>query len=113
MWTLLRCVGKAVVVKGGKALLNAASGGVLGEALEVAEYAWEEYSRQTRERPSLAELQGLAQMPGGEGRKLAAEVAQEVAADQPDAVRQNLAVYLELIPATLRRSLRRPSDPAG
>ena len=38
---------------------------------------------------------------------------QAVAADQPPEVRQALTAYLTQVPAAIRRSLRRPSDPTG
>ena len=113
-WPILRAVGKALVVRGGKFLLNAVSGGVLGEAVEVVQYAWEEWQKETgSEEARQASLQALAQAPIQEVRRHAAEVVQEVAADQPEAVRQNLVNYLTHIPATVRRSLRRASDPSG
>ena len=44
-WSILKVVGKALVVRGGKFLLNAVSGGVLGEAVDVVQYAWEEWRK--------------------------------------------------------------------
>ena len=113
-WAILKVVGKALVLRGGKFLLNAVSGGVLGEAVEVVQYAWEEWQKETgTEEARQASLQALAQAPIQEVRSHAAEVVQEVAADQPEAVRQNLVNYLTHVPATVRRSLRRASDPSG
>jgi serine/threonine protein kinase len=112
-WSILKVVGKALVVRGGKFLLNAVSGGVLGEAVDVVQYAWEEWRKATTEEARQASLQALAQAPVQEVRKHAAQIAQEVAADQPEAVRQNLVNYLTHVPASVRRSLRRASDPSG
>ena len=41
------------------------------------------------------------------------EVVQEQLADKPLAIREAVATYLAQIPATIRRSLRRPSDSSG
>jgi serine/threonine protein kinase len=113
-WSILKVVGKALVVRGGKFLLNAVTGGVLGEAVDVVQYAWEEWRKaETSEEARSASLQALAQAPIQEVRRHAAQIVQEVAADQPEAVRQNLVSYLTHVPATVRRSLRRASDPSG
>ena len=113
-WSIFRAVGKALVFRGGKFLLNAVSGGVLGEAVEVVEYAWEEWRREAGTEEARREgLQALAQASMQEARTQAVEVARQVAADQPEVVRQNLADYLAQVPAVVRKSLRRPSDPSG
>ena len=39
MWLLLRCIGKVVLLKGGKALLNAVSGGIAGDAVDIVQEA--------------------------------------------------------------------------
>ena len=112
-WILLRCIGKAVLVNGGKILLNAVSGGVLGDMVEIVQDIWEAYQEEAKKDDATAELQALAQAPTGEVRKHAAEIAQEVAGGEPEEVRRTLANYLTQVPATVRRSLRRPSDPTG
>ncbi|HXG10562.1 MAG TPA: serine/threonine-protein kinase, partial [Gemmataceae bacterium] len=48
-----------------------------------------------------------------EMRAAVAEVVEEFAADRPAEVKQALADYLTQVPAAIRRSLRRPADPAG
>src|SRR5205823_751819 len=40
-------------------------------------------------------------------------VVKEIAADQPESVRQTVTNYLTLMPGAIHRSLRRPSDPSG
>ena len=52
-------------------------------------------------------------IPDSEAPLLAAEVVAEVAADQPEAVRQLVTGYLTMVPAAVRASLRRQSDPSG
>ena len=52
-------------------------------------------------------------IPDSEAPLLAAEVVAEVAAAQPEAVRQLVTGYLTMVPAAVRASLRRQSDPSG
>ena len=103
----LRCVGKAVVKNGGKALAGLVPFGAV--AAEVAKHAWEEYRKDRSEAQLRAELQDLARASPAEVR-LAAE---EVVAGQPSEVREALSAYLTQMPAAIRQSLRRPSDPGG
>ncbi len=111
---IIRAAAKALAFRGMRFLLNAVSGGVLGEAVEVGQYFWEEWQREENtEEARQASLQALAQAPIQEVRKYAAEIVQEVAADKSEAVQQNLVNYLTHVPATVRKSLRRTSDPSG
>jgi formylglycine-generating enzyme required for sulfatase activity len=108
---LLKCVGKAVVKYGLKGLAECVPfGNVLydmaGDALE-----WWKQRKPPAERR--AELAALAQAPAEEIRRQAAQAVQEVAADQPEPVRQALTAYLTQVPVTVRTSLRRPADPTG
>jgi hypothetical protein len=48
----------------------------------------------------------------GWGDPAVEEAVAAVAADQPPEVRQRLSIYLSLVPAAVRASLRRPADPA-
>src|SRR5262249_46972815 len=59
------------------------------------------------------ERESLARDTPSSMRQKADEVAAQVAADQPAEVRQGVANYLAQVPAMLRRSMRRPSDPSG
>ncbi len=90
---------------------NAAGFGVAGDAiLDI----WDAWNKETPDRQQkLAEVQQLAEQSAGETRQLAQTLAQEVAADQPEAVRQAVASYLTQVPAMVRRSLKRPADPTG
>src|SRR5262249_45312731 len=41
------------------------------------------------------------------------QTVREVAGDQPEPVRQKLAMYLQQVPGSIRQHLRRPTDPTG
>jgi hypothetical protein len=108
---LLRCVGKAVVKNAGKALASLVPFGEF--AYDVAKDAYEDYSKESREAQLRAELQDLAQAPQAEVRQAVEEVAAHEAAGQPAEVRLALVAYLTQLPASIRQSLRRPTDPGG
>jgi serine/threonine protein kinase len=110
---ILWCIGKAVFVKGGQGLLNAASGGIAGDAWETVRYAWDLYHCGGKDRLATENLQELAQAPNGEIVKQAPLLAQEIAPDAPEEVRRNLGNVLIQVHATVRRTFRRPSDPTG
>src|SRR5947209_2050700 len=104
-----------------KALLNAVAGGIAGEVfdfmLEVLPdmardvHDWWGVGRDEGERR--AELEDLAQASHGDLRPCVARIVEEVAIGRPAAVKQGLTGYLLQVPATVRRSLRRPADPVG
>jgi serine/threonine protein kinase len=104
-----------------KALLNVVGAGILGEAAdllldalpEVAQDVWEWWHQEQTEEQKQAEVEQLARSLDGEIREAAEQAVLEVAAEQPDPVRQVLVVYLTQVPATVRRSLRRLPGPAG
>ncbi len=82
-------------------------------AFEVARDAFEDYRKDHTEGDLRADLERLAQASQAEVRQAAEAVAAKEAADQPGEVRQGLAAYLNQVPASIRQSLRRPSDPGG
>ena len=113
---LLRCIAHAVVSNGLKAL----AGGIpfVGALVEIAEDAWKRYREQpvkaaAPEAALSAEIEALAQAPAPQMRQEVAAAVQEAAANQPPAVQAALTSYLTQVPAMIRRSLRRPSDPGG
>lgn len=108
---LLRCLAKAVVKHGIKFLCNLAPGG--GVVYEFAADVWEDYHRDSREDALRAELEVLAQAPADQVHQQVEADVQAVAADQSPEVQQALTAYLTQVPAAIRRSLRRPSDPSG
>jgi serine/threonine protein kinase len=109
-WVLMKCVAKAV--------LNAVGAGFLGEVLievlpEVARDAWDAWSIARDEAQRRAEVEAVAQATPAAVTLAVAEVVEEVAADRSEADRQALATYLKQLPASIRRTLRRPADPSG
>lgn len=59
------------------------------------------------------DLEDVVQAQGDELQAAIAEIVRQEAADQPPEVRQVIEVYLNHVPAAIRRSLRRPTDPTG
>jgi serine/threonine protein kinase len=103
---LLRCIGKSAV----KHIVNLFTYGVGGDILVDA---WEYWKKATREEKRAAEVQAVAQLAGAELRAEVARIVQEEAAALPPAQQAQVAAYLGQVPASIRRSLRRPSDPTG
>ncbi len=102
----------------GKAILNAVGGGVLGDILldalpEIANNAWEDWSKAQEADKRCAELAALAQSVGDDLSEQIEEVVREIAPDAPPERRNAVAGYLKQVPAAVRRSLRRPDDPTG
>jgi serine/threonine protein kinase len=107
---LFRCLGQAVCARGLRALVGAIP---FGEAVcDIAADAYERLRRESDEE-KLAAVEEAVRASPAEVKHEADAVAAEVAADQPPEVRAQLAAYLGQVPAVLRRSLRRPSDPTG
>lgn len=107
----LQCLAKAAAGNGVKFLLSLVPA---GEALyEIAANAWQDYRHGSSEQSLRADLEALAQAPADQVQKqVQAAVAAEGAALAPEA-QQALSAYLSQVPAMIRRSLRRPSDPSG
>src|SRR4051812_34549694 len=108
---LLNCLAGAFVKHGVRFLLNLAPGGEV--MFDIAADTLERYRRGGGADTARAELEALAQAPAPELQQTIAQAVQEVAASQPAPVQEALAAYLAQVPATIRRSLRRPSDPSG
>jgi hypothetical protein len=100
-----------VVKNGGKALCGLVPFG--DGAFEISKDAYEEYRKGHAEADLRAGLEALAQAGQAEVRQAAAAVAAQEVADQPAEARLALASYLNQLPASIRQSLRRPSDPGG
>jgi serine/threonine protein kinase len=108
---LLQCLAKAVAKHGGKFLFSLVPG---GEAVyDIAADALEDYRRASQEGALRAELQALAQAPPEQVRQEVQAAVQAEAAGLPPDAQQTMAAYLTQVPATIRRSLRRPSDSTG
>ncbi len=134
MPSLLKCIAKAAVKHGPKALAQVVP---FGDVLyELAAGVWQEYQddrkaaaqqqyqddrkaaaqQQPRVEPDAAlraEVQVLAQASPAEVRQAAVQAVLEAAANQPAQVQQTLTTYLTQVPAMIHRSLRRPADPTG
>jgi serine/threonine protein kinase len=107
----LRCLAKAVVKHGAKFLCKLVPGGEF--VYDVAADVVEEYRRDGREADLRAELQAMAQAPADKIHQEVGAAVEAEAAAQPPEVQQALTAYLTQVPAAIRRSLRRPSDPTG
>ena len=108
---LLNCLGGALVKHGVSFLLNLVPGGEV--LFDIAADTWKQYRRGDEADTARAELEELAQTPLPQLQEAIAQTVAEVAASQPAPVQEALATYLAQVPATIRRSLRRPSDPSG
>src|SRR5947208_13468310 len=104
----LRCVGKAVVKHGLRAVAGLVPMGA--ELYDIATDAWSEFHKDQREYNLRAEIASLAGASPDEARSAAEQVVQEVAADRPPEEQTALVSYLAQVPATVRQSLRRPAD---
>jgi len=94
--------------------LNVAGGGVLGDVvMDGVEEIWYGYHRETEEDKRIEDIQTLVQASNIEVKEQIRLAVQEIAAQQTDEIRQQLEIYLLQVPAMIRRSLRRPSDPSG
>jgi serine/threonine protein kinase len=108
---LLRCIGVAIYAKGMRALAGAVPFGDV-----VYEVAAESFERFRQERILLEEracLEEVAQAAVAEVKEEALAVVREIAAQQPAPLQSRLVAYLAQVPACIRQSLRRPSDPLG
>jgi hypothetical protein len=108
---LLRCIARATIKHGVRFLLNLVPGGeVVGE---IAVDAWADYRRDEQEDALRADVEALAQASQDQVHQAVEEAVQQEAAGQPPDIRRALTAYLNHVPAAIRRSLRRPSDPTG
>lgn len=105
-WMLLRCVAKAAV----KNIANLVSFGFAGEMVVDT---WEYWEKETRESQRQAELQQLAQAAAQEVRQQVMRAMQAEASALNDTHRRQLEAYLQQVPAMIRKTSRRASDPTG
>jgi formylglycine-generating enzyme required for sulfatase activity len=101
-----------------KAVLNAVGFGLAGDfAVEVvpdvARDVWRRWAGGKPPEQLQAEVQAVAALSDAEARRQAEQAVTEEAADQPEAIQLKLITYLAGVPATIRRSQRRPADPDG
>jgi formylglycine-generating enzyme required for sulfatase activity len=101
-----------------RAALNAVGGGVVGDLAvsvlpAVAQDVWKWWGKDKPREEVRQEVEAVAQLPPDKVHQLAQEAVAAEGADQPEAARQTVAGYLEMIPLAVRQSLRRPEDPSG
>jgi len=97
-----------------RAYLNHLSGGLAGELVfGVADEVMKAWQRDGDEQARRAELEILAQAATVEVKDAVAEAVSQVAPDRTDEERRSLSAYLTQVPASIRRTLRRPTDPTG
>lgn len=101
-----------------RSLLDSVGAGLVGEFAidilpDIAQDVWTWWSAERNEDERRDDLQALIQLPAQELKKLVTMIVAEVAAHQTAEIRQALATYLTQIPASVRHSLRRPSDLTG
>lgn len=118
-WTFFKCLAKSVVFKGTLpaikfALSSCTDANHLVNAIpEVAEATYDCFCKSKSEPERVAEVEAMAPADLPEARRQAAQAADETAPALPAEDREALVAYLALVPATVRRSLRRPNDPSG
>jgi len=101
-----------------KALGNAVGFGVAGDLIvdvlpEVAQDVWKWWGADRTAEQRRADVEAVAQAGAEEVRQQASEIVLELIADKPPEVRRAVETYLTQVPAAVRRSLRRPTDPTG
>ena len=111
IFSLLRVVGIAVAGHGGRIL---SAGLPFGPILfDIAKEAFHDWRRSKKEKECIAEIEAVAQAAQEEIRRQSAEVAREEGRELTDDSKLALSLYLSMIPASIKQSLRRPSDPTG
>jgi eukaryotic-like serine/threonine-protein kinase len=103
----------------GKALLQVfPGGGLVAEATveigpKVAELLWRLLSKKTGGRPKPALLAEVAAASQRDLRAAVERIVEELGSDLPEEARLVLTTYLMHVQASVRRGLRRESDPSG
>jgi TPR repeat protein len=111
MSRLLRCVARAVIKNAGKFLFSLVPGGAV--LYDIAYMSYMEYHRDQHAEGLRAEILAMARVQPLQFQAEVQAVVGEVAGLEPKEVQEQLAGYLSQMPASIRRSLRRFSDPAG
>src|SRR5271154_6863343 len=97
----LKCVGKALCNKGGKALAGLLP---FGDSLyEITEEIIENLRHEREEAEIREVLEQIAHLSRAEAHAAAEAVVAEVASDQPQSVQEQLKSYLELLPCAARQ----------
>ncbi len=110
---LFRCIGEAVYAKGLKALMSLVP---FGESIyDIAEEAYVRLKRSGQDEEQRQALAAAAAATPEEVRREAEAAVAEIAAHQPlpPEAQIHLVSYLSQVPGTIRKTMKRPSDPAG
>jgi tRNA A-37 threonylcarbamoyl transferase component Bud32 len=99
-FVLLKCVAQALLSAPDGPADSLTPDGLLA----VARTAWAAWGEGREESARRAELQALAEAPAEVVREEAAGIVARLATDQPEAVRQRLALYLAQVAALVRRT---------
>jgi formylglycine-generating enzyme required for sulfatase activity len=102
----------------GQAMLDALDSGVLGDVTVQADAGmagnvWSLWSGRVSEAGRREEVEALIRAPAEDVQRAVTAVATSVAGQQSTERRGALMDYLRHVPGTIRRFLRRPSDPSG
>ena len=111
MRAFLECVAQAVMGRGVRGLCEFVPGGPY--MFDVAGDAFRLFREKRRADQLRSEVSAAAAASAEEARRIAAEVAQDVAAAGPPEDRLTLELYLTQVPAAVRASLKRAEDPSG
>ena len=101
-----------------KALANAIGGGIVGDMMvevlpAVAKDVWDWWKKDRTDEQRRTDIEAVAQARREDLIQPISVIVQEVLPDRPIEVQQAVATYLSEVPTSIRRSLRRPSDPSG
>src|SRR5436305_665176 len=96
-----------------KSALNAVSGGVGGDFLDMCHDIWSGWGKDRSAQQRKADVEALVQAQPEYVKQQVKETIRELAADQPADIQLQLESYLNQIPAVARRSLSRRDDPQG
>lgn len=80
---------------------------------QVANDLWNFWSHERDEREQQADLTSVLRATAEDIRQYVSELMAELAGDKPPEFRRAVESYLNSIPASVRRSVRRPSDLEG
>ena len=111
MFALFECVGQAVMNKGIRGLCEFLPGAAYFIDV-VADAYW--LLKERRQHHQLREeIAQVAVASTEEARRVAEQVARQVAADAKPEEQQALELYLTLVPGAVRQSMKRADDPFG
>jgi hypothetical protein len=96
-----------------KSALNAVSGGVGGDFLDMCHDIWSSWGKDRNAQQRKADVEALVQAQPEDVNQQVKDVVREVAGDRPADVQLQLEAYLNQVPEVARRSLSRHGAPLG